>query len=267
VSPEPALPAEDGEARGGDVSERLEQAHGWVVDHWPTTLRRRIGAVAVVIALGLAAISWLARLVGVAVDLGLLAYGGLMVVCWVGAGGALVPIPGVRPLSWVMIVHQGTVLSPPVVALAAAVAMALGQSSYFVATRTGARRHAEASGHHRLRHEDLQGNGAAGASGGSGKEASGGTGKRAPNRLVARSRALLSRARDAVERRMKTHPQRIIFLLCVVPNPLTTFATVTAASSGVPFRSFVAASLAGFLVLTIALVLAGQSILAALGLS
>jgi hypothetical protein len=61
--------------------------------------------------------------------------------------------------------------------------------------------------------------------------------------------------------------QRILFLLCVLPNPLTTFATVSAASSGLPFGRFFAASPAGFLVLAPALAIAGGGILAALGIS
>ena len=57
---------------------------------------------------------------------------------------------------------------------------------------------------------------------------------------------------------------RIIFGLSVIPNPLTTFATVTASAVGVSFTHFFAASLAGFLVLTSALVILGQGMLQAL---
>jgi hypothetical protein len=66
---------------------------------------------------------------------------------------------------------------------------------------------------------------------------------------------------------MHTHPQSTVFALCVIPNPLTTFATVTASAAGVEFVHFFAASLAGFLVLTSALVILGQGLLQALGVS
>jgi len=48
------------------------------------------------------------------------------------------------------------------------------------------------------------------------------------------------------------------------PSP-TTFATVSTASSGVGFRQFFTASLAGFLVLTTVLVLTGLGVLFAVG--
>lgn len=220
--------------------------------------------VAVLAAVGAVAVSWIADLVGAAIDLGVLAYLGLMVVCWVGAGGALVPIPGVRPLSWVMIVHQGAVLSPPFVALLAALAMALGQSSYFVATRTGKEHHAD-------RHGRDAGHEPGGSDPGGRDEPAtvdaAAAHARPPSGIARRSRALLERGREAVARRMQHHPQRIIFLLSLVPNPLTTFATVTAAATNVPFTRFFAASFAGFLALTIALVIAGQGALLALGIS
>lgn len=261
----PAPPAEeDTTSVRGVQADRLAGAHAWALDHWPTTVRRRIALIVVVIAIALVAVSWLGRLVGAVVGLGLLAYVGLMIVCWVGAGGALVPVPGVRPLSWVMVVHQGTVLSPPLVVLAAALAMALGQSSYFIAVRAEARRHAKGAAHH----WHGRGSSASGAAGPASSDEEPPSDRTKPvNGLVARSRELLSRGRAGIERRMKDHPQRIVFLLCVVPNPLTTFATVTAASTGVPFSRFLAASLGGFLVLAIALVVAGQGILVALGIS
>jgi uncharacterized membrane protein len=53
----------------------------------------------------------------------------------------------------------------------------------------------------------------------------------------------------------------------LVPSPLTTFGAVAAAKDRVMFRDFFVASLAGFLVLALALVIAGQAILTALGVS
>ena len=262
--PSPPGATPDAGHRDKDLPTAITRAHAWVLQHWPTSLRRRVAMVAVLAAVGAVAVSWIADLVGAAIDLGMLAYLGLMVVCWVGAGGALVPIPGVRPLSWIMIVHQGAVLSPPFVALLAALAMALGQSSYFVATRTGKEHHADRHG------RDTAPQPGDSDPGGEDEPATVDAAAapfRPPGGIAARSRALLDRGREVVARRMQHHPQRIIFLLSLVPNPLTTFATVTAAATNVPFIRFFAASLAGFLALTIALVVAGQGILLALGIS
>ncbi len=66
---------------------------------------------------------------------------------------------------------------------------------------------------------------------------------------------------------MDKHPRRMVFLLSIFPNPLTTFTTITASSSGIWFESFFMAALAGFLVWTTLLAVAGQGILIALGLS
>ncbi len=79
-------------------------------------------------------------------DIDVLAYLGLFIACWIGAGGALVPVPGVRPISWFMVVQQSAALSPVIVATLAATAMVLGQTSYFMATRAAMRR-ASAGGH------------------------------------------------------------------------------------------------------------------------
>ena len=65
-------------------------------------------------------------------------YLGLAAACWVGAGGVLVPVPGVRPLSWVMVVHQSVALDPLVVTGLSALAMAFGQTSLFIAAEYGA---------------------------------------------------------------------------------------------------------------------------------
>ncbi|MDH4141987.1 MAG: hypothetical protein OEV61_05190 [Chloroflexota bacterium] len=253
-----------------DDANFITRAHAWVLHHWPTTLRRRVAVVAVLVATSLVLLSWLGALLETAVDLGLLAIIGLMVVCWVGAGGALVPVPGVRPLSWVMIVNQGAVLDPLLVAILTALAMALGQSSYFVATRAGKHHHEKvrdgdrASGRH---HDDDAATTVAGvASAGRDPSEPPGSGGRS-TRLVTRARSAMSRAREYVERRMHRHPQRTVFALSLIPNPLTTFATVTAAAIGMEYGRFFAASLAGFLVLTSVLVIAGQGILLALGIS
>ncbi len=225
---------------------------------------------AALVATSLVLLSWLGTLLDVAVDLGLVAYVGLMVVCWVGAGGALVPVPGVRPLSWLMIVNQGAVLDPLFVAGLTGLAMALGQSSYFLATRAGTHHHARARDggkHFGQRHDDDAATTVAGvASAGPDPSQPSDPDARSAG-LAARARSAMSRARDVVERRMHRHPQRTVFALSLIPNPLTTFATVTAAAIGMEYHRFLAASLAGFLVLTTVLVVAGQGILLALGIA
>ena len=50
--------------------------------------------------------------------------------------------------------------------------------------------------------------------------------------------------------------------MSIVPSPLTTLTTVSAAGAGVPFRTFFLAALAGFLILSSVLAFAGQAILA-----
>jgi hypothetical protein len=232
---------------GHTVHDRLVEAHGWVLDHWPTHLRYRVAIVIVLVALAVLMVSTVATIVGAAIDIGILDYIGLMAVCWVGAGGALVPVPGTRPLSWVMIVQQSAVLGPVDVALLGALAMALGQTSYFFATRAGEHR---VAGHRRL-----------------GRHSATAKAPRKPGRLMTDSRKVMDRAKAIVERVMHTHPQLTVFGLCVIPNPLTTFATVTASAAGVQFVRFFVASLAGFLVLTTALVVLGQGLLEAIGVS
>ena len=140
--------------------------------------------------------------------------------------------------------------------------MALGQTSLFIATRVGQHHLAHKHAHHYLTI-------GAGATDAAVLQAT----DRAPrparpprpwDPIVVRSQALLMRGRSSVSHRMVTHPRRIIFGLSVIPNPLTTFATVTASAVGVSFTHFFAASLAGFLVLTSALVILGQGMLQAL---
>jgi hypothetical protein len=244
-----------------DVPGSVERAHAWVLDHWPASTRKRVVVSLIIAAAVIVLLDATARLVGSVIDFGNLALVSLMLVAWAGAGGALVPIPGTRALSWVMIVRQSTEQDPVLVAVVAALAMALGQTSYFVATRVEQRR--IASGHRPHLH--------------SGKAAAGTTASvevttatapaKTPNRLVAGSRELLEKAKVQVTRGMKSHPEPIVFLLCVIPNPLTRFATISAAATGVRFYSFFLASLAGFLVMTGILVIGGQAILVLLGVA
>jgi uncharacterized membrane protein YdjX (TVP38/TMEM64 family) len=261
--PNPVAPTQGvaGSSVPGPSPGRIEELHGWGVEHWPTSHRRGLAIIAVVVALSLIAIPWIVALANEAVAdlarLDVLAYAGMMIVCWVGAGGALVPIPGARPLSWLLIVQQGAVLDPLLVALAAALAMAVGETSYFVATRAG--------GQH-LHHHDRR----AAADRSQAPDPAGrddGAEASRWRRLMADGRRLLTRAQDAVASLMSRHPRRTIFLVSLVPSPLTTFGAVAAAKDRVMFRDFFVASLAGFLVLALALVIAGQAILTALGVS
>ena len=121
------------------VTGRVLRAYAWVLAHWPTSVRWHLALIVVGVVFALALIPFLARLAGTVIDLGILPYLALMVLCWLGTGGALVPIPGVRLLSWVTIVQQGAYLDPVLVAVLAALAMAAGQTSYFAAARYGDR--------------------------------------------------------------------------------------------------------------------------------
>lgn len=268
---------------------RPMRAYEWLLVHWPTSWRRRVAVVVVIIVFILAALPLVVRVAGVAIDLGFVPYTALVILCWVGEGGLLVPIPGVRMLSWLTIIQQGANLNPVIVAVLAAVAMACGQSSYFLVVRSGSRYVVD-----HLNVGPLKGHlpfpvppveaavaGAeieisvpspdemadspaervvlpAGTDAGAatpGTVGISGTGKER-----------LANAAASIEGRMRSHPRRTMFLVSVIPSPLTTLATVTAAASGVPFRIFFFASFAGFLVMSSVLAFAGQAILAFLHL-
>jgi membrane protein DedA with SNARE-associated domain len=62
------------------------------------------------------------------------------------------------------------------------------------------------------------------------------------------------RTKDFVER----HGFPTIFTLSVLPNPLTTFATITAGTMGMSFRTFLVANFAGHVILGLILALFGQ---------
>ena len=238
------LPASD---QGDFIPGSLVRIHARALYAWPDTWRRRIGAIVAVIAFLVATAIVSSRLVGfVLFDLDLIAYVGLALTCWIGAGGALVPIPGVRPLSWIMIVQQGATLDPILVASVAALAMAIGQTSLYVTAHVG-RTHVSHHGHHdraRGHHH--------------------GTDERPdPGRL----RRALARARDLVARMLHTHPGPTVFVVSLVPNPLTSFASASAGAEGVAFRRFFVASTAGFIIFSGLLVLLGAGALRLFGLS
>lgn len=247
------------------VSDAILRAHAWVLDHWPESPRRWFAVIAAAVAIVVGTLAAL-RPLGVLVhDLDPIAYVGLAVACWIGAGGALVPIPGVRQVSWLMIVHQSAALDPLIVVPVAAAAMALGQTSFYAAARAGA---------HRARRDRDDRTDSASEPSGPGEA---GTRHAWSARLGALRRGIAAhipawvgrwtdRAKDAIARLMRTHPMRAIFLVSLVPTTLTTFASATAGAMGIGFRTFIAASLGGFLVLSTVLAVLGQAILAALGI-
>lgn len=224
---------------------RVPSRRDRLVALWPASRRRRIATVVAIVAIVVAtyvASSYLLRLVFGQLDL--LAYAGLFAACWIGAGGALVPVPGVRPISWVMVVQQGAALDPIPVALVGAVAMVLGQTSYFVATRRIA----------------LRGP----TTGGTGPEPVAVVPSDAAPRGGRWSRRV-ARARSGVEARVRTHGMLTVFAVSSLPSPLTTLTTTAAAASGMPYVRFFPASFAGFLTLCSVLALFGQGLLLAVG--
>ncbi len=187
-------------------------------------------------------------------DIDVIAYVGLFIACWIGAGGALVPVPGVRPISWFMVIQQSAALSPLIVIALATSAMVLGQSSYFAATRAALRRQARAG---------LQGDpGAepaspepapaepvpAGPEPDEGGPAGGGP------------RAFLTRMKDGVEGRVRRHATSTAFLVSALPSPMTTVATTASASAGTAYAKWVVPTFCGYLVFVSILAGVGQAL-------
>jgi hypothetical protein len=257
------------DAASGDAGpNRILRAYAWVLAHWPNAVRWRIAVVVVSIVFVLAAIPMLARVAGIVIDLGVLPYLALVILCWLGEGGALVPVPGVRMLSWITIVQQGANLDPVLVAVLAALAMAAGQTSYFAAARYGGR---FASGRiSRFAHLQVPGSVPQAsedttlADGPSEADVEipieGGRSRR----LMQGGRERLVRASTAVAARMRSHPCGTILAVSILPSPLTTLATLTAATVGISFPRYVVPLATGFLVFATVLVLAGQGLFAVL---
>jgi uncharacterized membrane protein YdjX (TVP38/TMEM64 family) len=218
----------------------------------PRTTRKRVAVVLVILAV-LAAIvvssaNILERLRNPELDL--LGYLSLFVACWVGAGGALVPIPGVRALSWIMIIQQGAALDPLIVALIAASAMVLGQSSYFLATRAAQNR----------RHQ------AAAADPASGVDPEG---SEPEDELAAetdtnthrhRMPAFMTKTADRIQRQIQTHGFITVFVVCALPTPLTTLTTTAAAGAGMGYARYLVAASAGFMTLSATLAFLGDNL-------
>jgi membrane protein DedA with SNARE-associated domain len=277
TSPRPAAdPAPHSSTRRDSRPSRAYlDAHAWVLDHWPETGRRRFAVVVTLVALVLGTIAAFHPAAALVTALDPLAYTGLVVVCWIGAGGALVPIPGVRYVSWFMVAHQGAYMDPLVVAPLAAAAMALGQTSYYAAARVGADRVKARLG--RREGHRTSGGGADGAAppGVAVPDEAASSGAATPphghrsilDRAPTPIRRAMTTAKDAITRLLDVHPRRAIFLVSVFPTPLTTFAAASAGALGVRFTPFFVAAFAGFLVLASVLAILGQGILRALGIS
>lgn len=193
-----------------------------------TRTRHRIG-----LALGFgAAVVGTVAAIDIGRELGLaipvVAWGGLFLANWVGNGGILVPIPGLRFIGWTMAVHQGAEGEAIIVGLIAGLAMALGQTSYYLSASAGSRRiHTHAAS------ETAASDGAQ------------------------RARQVMQRARATIERLLRDYGVPTIFSLSALPNPFTTFASITAGSIGMGFRRFLAANFAGHVVLGLILALFG----------
>src|SRR5262245_50768646 len=151
----------DGPGGTAVVDPRGDRIPGWLRDlHLrldgvlPRTGRRRLAAIvglaATIVAVAISA----SRVLFVLFDaLDILAYAGLFVTNWVANGGLLVPVPGLRLVGWLMIIQQGGTLDPFVAGSVGGIAMALGQTSLYIAAASAregaARRHADEPEGHR----------------------------------------------------------------------------------------------------------------------
>jgi membrane protein DedA with SNARE-associated domain len=184
-----------------------------------------VGAVLSIVAVFLGTVIAASKLLRFVLEsLDLVAYLGLFVVNFIGAGGLLVPIPGTRIAGWLMIIQQGGSLEPLTAGFIGGLAMTLGQVSVYTAARTGAGRASS-----------LQ------------AEPASPTSRRA-------------RAMEWVRSLIRAHGFVTILGLSIVPTPLTTLATVTAGAMGMGFRRFSIASLAGRMILAFALAYLGNAI-------
>ncbi len=217
--------------------------------YWRTTRRRRVAALVALVAFGIATIIVSSRLLHLVFSqLDVLAYASLFAACWIGAGGALVPVPGVRALSWVMVVQQGAVLDPLVVAAVAAAAMVIGQSSYFFAARAAGHRLATTA----PRDAEQAGDGSSGA-----------PAEPMPTEATSRRARTWAAAKEGVSRQVQKHGIVTVFAVTALPTPLTTLTTSTAAASGMRYPIFFGSALSGFLLWCSILALFGQGLVLA----
>lgn len=250
----------DRRSRREDASAAVLELHRRTIERWSPATRRRFGFLLALIAVLIVAAGSLALLPDSLPQVDLVPYLGLAAACWVGAGGVLVPVPGTRPLSWVMIVHQSVTLDPLVVAVAGALAMALGQTSLYIAAQHGAQHHRTHEGrHHHTRTPPVLSDEVSDTDQADQPASRAGRVKRATVRVKTTGR----RAAEGLKR----HPVGSVLLLSVVPSPLTSMASGAAGAAGMPFLRFFLSSLAGFLIFVCLLVVLGTGLLAWFGIS
>ena len=222
---------------GGETSEETESVgdaprHFIRFDAGPatpscaaTTSAVAVGSGAAI--LGMLIVAGLAKRVGL--DIPWAAWIMLFLANWIGNGGILVPIPGLRLVGMTMAAHQGAEGPTILVGLVAGFAMALGQTSFYLTAASGSQ------------HLD-----------GSKKDK-----KPREGRLADAMRKAMAVTANFVDR----HGFPTIFTLSTFPNPLTTFATITAGSMGMGFREFLVANFLGHVILGLILALFGQWLL------
>ncbi len=214
-----------------DAPRHFVRLHAWLDQRFSPKARRRLG---VLVGFGAAILGTLIA-AGLAKRLGLdipwAAWIGLFLANWIGNGGILVPIPGLRLVGMTMAAHQGAEGPTILVGLVAGFAMALGQTSFYLTAASGSKH--------------LEGSKA--------------TSDKNPRK--GRIPDALRKSKDVTEEFVGRHGVPTIFTLSTFPNPLTTFATITAGSMGMGFRRFLVANFAGHVILGLILALFGQRLL------
>ena len=222
---------------------RREAITEWIEERWPDTTRQRVAIAVAFTAILIGAFMASTRLLRIAFpNFELIAYASLFVTCWIGAGGAIVPVPGVRLVSWLLIVQQGAALDPIFVAGVAAIAMVTGQSSIFFAARAAATRVRERTEGADSEVEPV------------------GTGPPVTDPVPSGRAAYIARGEHRVKLQIKRHGFATVLAVCALPTPLTTITTTAAASGGMGYARWFLAAFSGYLALSSILVLVGQGL-------
>ena len=215
----------------GDAPQHFIRLHAWLDTRFSPRKRRILG---VVVGFGAALfgtliVAGLAKRVGL--DIPWVAYITLFLANWIGNGGILVPIPGLRLVGMTMTAHQGAEGTAIFVGLVAGFAMAMGQTSFYLTAASGSK--------HLKDSKD----------------------KKEQKARQGRVAVYLRKAKDKTADFVERHGFPTIFTLSTFPNPLTTFATITAGSMGMGFREFLVANFLGHVILGLILALFGQWLL------
>ena len=118
----------------------LLDAHRWLDGRISTHTRHRLGQIVGFGAAIIGTLFLIGEVKSLGIGLGLGAWIGLFLANWIGNGGLLVPIPGLRLVGWTMIVTQGATNEPAIlVGLVGGAAMALGQASFYLAAASGSK--------------------------------------------------------------------------------------------------------------------------------